>query len=379
MKTRPRFRRLLAGAATLLILGLSVAFAAPPGGGGGGSTSQGKILFQTLDGTYSMNSDGSGKQFVSGVRTDPSAVPPYGRVSARTYNGSRWHLLVEELPDQPIRIIDGSTGEEGPSIPAKELFAYRWIGAGFEAMQLTDLSRDGLYYQGGVAWSNDGQDSFVSIRMTGYDLDEQGRYIVTDSRPQYVLRISISGAEMEVCADAGVDPMVRASDSDTEIVASDLNATIHNYTRIFSSHSWSPDGQFLTITEQQDPIAPGCELNVWHAATRTKVVGRLYYSPDDSFPHQWSSDGGKIVLGDNNSITVINSDGSGAPTILRPYSTRSGSYYHPYWSPDGRWVVYRHFAATRSIRKYPLAGGKEVNLTKDLNGIQQWPLGWTAN
>lgn len=354
-----------------------VCLAGRPGGGGGDVS---RIQYMAGGMTYSMNADGSGKQLEATVALD-------GRLSARKYSGSRWQLSVEATDDR-FEIYDdlNNNGQYDPetevshSFSGIEVIASRWTGSAWEAVQVTDLSKEGLrnaqYIDSrNVAWSNDGLDSFLSVRLTDCSLDADGRYLYSTSRPQYIARINISGAELDAWALGGLDPLITSSSPEFEIAAADASATIDNYTQVFASHSWSPDGSQLVIGDDGTSVNPGTILSVWDVATGNSQF--ILHAIDDFAGHSWAPDGSRILVHDGSDIQLINPDGSGLTTLLD--GGRTAYYSHSFWSPDCKWIVYRKLTATRSICKIPVAGGKEVNLTKDLNGVQQWPLGWTPN
>ncbi len=356
-----------------------------PPSGGGGSTTAGKIHYVAGNSTYSMNADGSGKQVASPMLTSRPLEAP---LSARKYSGSRWQLIVQPSADTFVAYTDLNgngqydlESETLTSLPGQEVFAWRWIDGDWQVLQVTDTSRDGFrhfHYTSAdvnVAWSNDGDDSFLSVRLTGCDLDADNRYVLTSSRPQYIARIRVSGADLDVSAGLGMHPLVRVADSRFEIVAEDPIATVQNFSETFVSHSWSPDGSRLVIGNSGTNLNPGATLYVWNVATGESQF--LVHAGDDvGVHHAWSPNGSKIVVGDGGTILLVNSDGTGLTTLR---SSSGTAYSYPCWSPDSKWIAYRKLNSTKSIAKIPASGGKEIILTKDLNGIQQWTLGWSKD
>jgi hypothetical protein len=299
-----------------------------------------------------MNADGTAKQAVSPVLDGP--------LSAKTYGGSHWHLIAAES-GETFTAFDTSTETE-ITINGIELYAHRWIGGAWQVVRITDFSRSGLRMWGGsAAWSNDGADSFVSKDMTGFVLDDEGRYIYDPAGiyPKYIVRIAVSGDDLA----AGTFQPIGANDPEFEIAVDGPIATPSDWDAICGAHSWSPDGTQLTVSNVSTGVGG---IHVWDLASASSQF--LYAGGT----HTWSPNGAKILLHDGGDIRTINPDGSSL-TTLRAWTNRNWGYWDSRWSPDGTWIVYlSRTQAKQYISRIPTAGGTEVQIVNHGGGLRGW-------
>jgi hypothetical protein len=184
------------------------------------------------------------------------------------------------------------------------------------------VSRAGLLVYG----STEGEQK-VSIS----EADRTGREMGTIDADATLDDITMSHDGL-LLAMARSDPDQRGSD----IWTYDLRRKL--FTRVtFTSEAddpcFSPDARFLAFSEGGD---------VWKV--RTSGIGapeKIYTSPADDLPIDWSHDGKTIaILSINNDtvedVMVLPADGGDAVPILRtPFREM-----HPQFSPDDRWLMY---------------------------------------
>lgn len=363
---------------------LAVSHGAPPGGGGS-TTPAGTIYYGAAGNIWKMKPDGSSKQIVSPLLTSESAWAQSAS-SAKSYGGSRWHLILEEVQSQTItvRYDDGDI-----AVPCRELFACRWTGNSWQKLQITDFNRDGLRdasYSSGetpMAWSNDGSDSFLSVRQFGWEVAADGAIIYSAVRPRYIIRINLSGAELTAYAGGNSDLHLPLRANDPRCTVAAMQSADRTSDATFTAHAWSPDGLSLVYSETPDPASVYYTTNLYRfnldsgdplVDTATDVL--LYAAGDQFYTRaSWSPDGTRIAVHDGWDVYLVTPQGTGRTAFL---SSAQAYHSHVYWSPDSKWLVYRKLTSTRQICRKPVAGGKEVVLTKDLGGAAQWTLGWTA-
>lgn len=211
----------------------------------------GKIHYVADGFIYSMNSDGSSKQQISPALSNWPTLAP---ISSKTYSASRWTLLIEQTNDV-FYAYHPDTGAV-TSFYGTEVFAYRWINNAWQVVRVTDLTKDGMRPLSDstadvtLTWSNDGQDAFLSVRLTSFELTPEGWYIVDyNNYPQSIARIHLTGSELDQLALSGADAMIDGADPRFEVVATEP-ATSSSKGHIFTAHSWSPDGTKLSIYEE---------------------------------------------------------------------------------------------------------------------------------
>jgi serine/threonine-protein kinase len=136
---------------------------------------------------------------------------------------------------------------------------------------------------------------------------------------------------------------------------------------------WSPDGQYLTFTSDQD----GRENPYRKRADGSGEAERLAEISHDFWATSWSPDG-KWILGEVQAETfdlwAVPADGSGEPEV---FLATAFFERFPAISPDGRWVAYMSDESGQSeiyVRPFPAAGGKwQVS-----DGGGSWPA-WSRN
>jgi TolB protein len=116
--------------------------------------------------------------------------------------------------------------------------------------------------------------------------------------------------------------------------------------------AWSPDGERIVFATDRDG---NWELYVMDA--EGAGLRRLTNTPEDESSPAWSPDGEKIayvtdVIRDNETIGVMNADGSGRKQLAY------GNW--PSWSPDGKRIVYTVYSGDGEGRLFVMdAGGSE--------------------
>ena len=120
---------------------------------------------------------------------------------------------------------------------------------------------------------------------------------------------------------------------------------------------WSPDGQYLTFTSDQD----GRENPYRKSADGSGEAERLAEIDHDFWATSWSPDG-KWILGEVQAETfdlwAVPADGSGEPEV---FLATAFFERFPAISPNGRWVAYMSDESGQSeiyVRPFPAAGGK---------------------
>ena len=223
---------------------------------------------------------------------------------------------------------------------------------------------------GSSAWSNDGNDSFVSREVTGFTLDTDGRYIVDFDPvavyPKYIVRIAVSGDDLA----AGLAQPIGPDDPEFEIVVEGPVATPGDWDDVCSPHCWNPAGTQLAIGNLTSGSGG---VYVWDVASATS--GLLHADAVAPWsvkgPHSWSPDGSKILLQENGNIMTINPDGTNLKTLLASSKTIL-RYENAKWSPNGNWIVYHvQKINAAAIGRIPAAGGSVVEIRK--SGV---PAGW---
>ena len=339
--------------------------AKPPGGGGGGPPpAAGKIYFNYGSQPYSMNGSGGSKTPLTAAAA-PGTVPSRLRYSG----GRRWSLFVAQTGtyDRYIR-PDGSVG--ATNVPHYDLFASRPSGSGTEVHQITDLYgavliRDPLESKDGfVAWSNDGEDSFVSCSCIHLAdnfriADDGATEVVFDGVEAAIVALPVSGAELDSAAATGTWTPIDPQD-DWEIVVSSPSLYENNF-----NHSWSPDGSMVAYVLASPDGYAGEDVYVTDLATG--ATQRLFDAGGIApwvNSLRWQPDGEHIVFCYQGDVWLA--DTFGAATRIATASSNAR------WSPDGNHLIVQTSARKGSryeyqLLRYDMATGASFNLTADLD------------
>jgi len=313
----------------------------------GGGTGGGKIYFSSAGLSYTMNSDGSGK--------NPLPANVGGEPSRALHGGHRWFLQSREI-----------VGEFYPGGTLRhELFAVRGDGDEAFTKQLTDqpdLERVGGL--GNTRWANDatlgtldGVISWIARRWdqtTGVVL-EGGIYaeeIVFDA----------SGNVMGLAAEP-VAPLIPAPLVNTGNPAGP-EADIRD-------HDWAPNGLEIVFGHYSKS-----ELRIVNLSGVSRL---LLLDPTGSLTQPvWSPDNKKIAFASSGGIESINIDGTKRKKLQS--NTPWTSIYLPIWSPTGTHLVYQFldrrggFPYIADVYRTIATGGSAANLTSDIGNA--FVFGW---
>ncbi len=281
--------------------------------------------------------------------------------SQRVYDGSRWWLTIRRFGQGRIDLISG--------LPWTELYAFRPVvqadgSPGVQWVQLTDLYPDVLPigHPSFTRWSNDADDSFVSF--IGIDQSDGS---------ESLYRINLSFDLIEEAADAGYwtplqlgDPVLEQAISGTPVA------------RLGTAGDWSPDGTQAAMFDIHG-------LRVWPVG-----ASEPHWLSTTALYGSWSPDGLEIACTDqdedrNPQLLTVAPNGVFQRILLSGVAYRE-FYAMPCWSPDSEHLVFRYGkwgtgAGTRDyIYRIPAAGGRVVNLTKDLDPDRtKTLLGWVPD
>jgi hypothetical protein len=349
--------------AAVLFTGMAPA-GKPGGGGGGGSQPTGQIYYSDDSNStvnqaiYMMNDDGSGKT---------QALPKllWGDPSSKVYNGSRWW----------ITISDPATGAY-----TGELYAYRYDGAALQTVQLTNVVPDGLFLRGPLSWSNDGNDSFLTV----------GANTNLGPATQMIVRLPITGDEI--------------ASLQAPLMAWDLQLVVETSDRSHRLAGWgfSPNADILAyMLDNYDIDDTGYASYV----DSTILIRVLPTNPGDSpvdvpiyTGRAWAA-GGKVLWSPNGSriafqsldnwgqlVATIAPDGSGyTETDWHLTGVTTQALRATAWSPDSKELLILFDKTTKpwsgvissNIYRAPATGGKPTLLTGDLpDGAERYPVAW---
>jgi hypothetical protein len=304
--------------------------AAPPAGG----VPAGKIFYtwdtaltqngHTSLGFWSMNADGSGKQFLA---YQPHLYD-YAQLSHLVHQGHRWFLEFRLSP------IPGN---------GVAVFAVRDDGDPNYSVLLADPS--GLSFQH-FRWAKD--DSFISIAAMPMITNPNGSHSYD---PDALYRIY--AAEITFDSNTGLPALTTLP----EIVAEGEEpgtADIHN-------HDWSSDGDEVVYEVSDNPGPP----NVKIADT---VSGMTRLLAADGYTPVWSPDGTRIAYKlQNDGIYVSNPEGAARLKITNNSLDMTAG-----WSLDSKHVLFNRMIiknnAQSDVLRVPATGGTVVNLTNDIDG-----------
>lgn len=330
----------------------------------------GKIFYANF-GHWQMNGDGSGKTALFTLPSDASTpVPSFGSYGNDHH---RW-WLVGRPSDTDTNAIDVYATTNGQS----------WIrltASGFTVD--ADGIETHLRVVGEPSWSNDGQDSFCSIRAIHYAYHPLTGVVLENHRTIYRLNISASGLEAGVVnapvhdGDPRLTPIISATYVSGVVSGDPL-----------MQHHWSADNTRLTFVSYHSTNSPYPDLYVANVSdvsggpvNADSLVPIFYHTPNTygvGGP-RWSPQGSteRIAFDCGGYLFTVPPDGS----VPNPASLTVGS--KPFWSPDGNFIAYRNYTFNKNrttfydIARIPSAGGTIVNLTADLDrttnkGVDGW-------
>jgi hypothetical protein len=332
--------------ARLLILGLAVLVAAPSqaakpgGGGGGGGTPEGTIYYigpwdPTQAGTAimtTMDPDGSNKTMLGGKM--------FGNPSTVLYNNHRWLIYTYVITGQYYP--DGIT-KRSEIFALRDDFDPNLNNNANTVVQLTD----DITLQPRVGSSTDwvpggAQISFKARRWSSTD---PGATVVEGGIYTASLVFgpdgNILGLAEQPTTPAIPFPLVVATPGDPWPELAD--------------YCWDPTGT--------EVVYAGYGNNDLWVASLLNVHTRIFIG--GAYVPQWSPGGGKIVFS-HGGLATINPDGSSFKLIIR--NTRTWSFFHAHWSPDGNYIAYTGQESDGStvnmdVFRATATGGSQVNLT----------------
>ena len=198
------------------------------------------------------------------------------------------------------------------TIEQRELFAYRTGPGGVvQKVQITDLFPDIQVNFSNYShqWSNDGADSFVSLK----GIDARGYFQTgnTADLRRVILRIRIRGTGINAAADSGDNPLLGLDDPELEEVVS--TPDIWESTLI---HAWSPDGNRVAFLQRNLDSYPDLFIKDLTAGS----TGLLWDNGASEFipVFHWSPAGGKFVLSQGSVWTIDAATGAPLQTLLQP-------------------------------------------------------------
>jgi TolB protein len=99
--------------------------------------------------------------------------------------------------------------------------------------------------------------------------------------------------------------------------------------------AWSPDGKTIAFTSSTTGSSNDFTMDLHTIKVDGSNIHRLTYGDAYTFHEDptWSPDGSQIALESNNTIAVMNADGSNLHTIYSYFSRE------PAWSPDGKYIA----------------------------------------
>jgi len=317
---------------TLCLAGTSAA------GKGGGGTGGGTIYFTYQGGTWSMNSDGSGK---AALPTGVASFPSHD-----LHGGHRWFLAVRE-----------STGTYPSGTARREIFAVR--DDGVVSLQLTDQAD--LECDDTAAWvPGDEEISWNARRWDSGAVAEGGIYTAT---VQFDSQGEVTGLAAEPLSPTIPLDLVTWTDS-AHYFTGDLAPDLRSY-------DWSPDGSEIVYDR--------------FSADELRIADpngdQLLRSGFGRRP-QWSPDGSRIAFNGSGTngrggIHTISPSGGGETVIVNSgakYTVSSAT-----WSPTGSHIIYVYapqaFPRPLDIYRAGASGGGPTNLTPDI-GSAGPVLGW---
>lgn len=117
------------------------------------------------------------------------------------------------------------------------------------------------------------------------------------------------------------------------IFGEDIRRITYNVSMDGDEADWSPDGSKIVSPCSTDSGSEICVMDLNNNQV-IQITNTAFYK---RYPI-WSPDGTKIAFSGNNSIHIMNSDGTGLTTLV----TSDGSYFESDWSPDGTRIAFRY-------------------------------------
>jgi len=314
----------------------------------------GKIVFAS-QGFWQMNGDGSGKTAVPFTSpSDASAAVP----SLGSYAGHRWWLCIRELAPNQTDLYATKDGSDWIQLTASSITPN---GDGTETH---------VRFFADPCWSNDGDDTFCSVKATYYIYNPA---TATGSNIHRIIyRVDISASDLEGMAPDDDDPLLSVGNPAVTPVISAAVPTGAGVEPLLDHH-WSAESTDITFVRNN--ASPGAAMdlyfaNVSHGPVDAADASLIYHNPSsfDVARPRWTPAGNTlgheyIVFDCGNSIYTVSPDGS----QLAPLTTGWGAF----WSPDGQYLAYRVPVYLKGrtrlydIARFPLLGGSVVTLISD--------------
>jgi Tol biopolymer transport system component len=141
----------------------------------------------------------------------------------------------------------------------------------------------------------------------------------------------------------------------------------------------SPDGQtvsFLSFAKDDLTAIFGIDMNGGDAWQMTPTLYGM------TFKHDWAPDGSRLVMSDNAedpnrtaNVLTIRPDGTGL-RYLTDYQTADQRALAGSYSPDGKWIVYRHESGALSELVFVRTNGKGTHVVLPLSTFRPRFIDW---
>jgi len=332
----------------------------------------GVLYFRRADQVWQMKGDGSEKApALPPAFTDPTSpdieLPAIGRPSSRLYNGCRWWLYPKAMPDPE------ATPEDHYHY---ELWAFcsNPTGQIVDHVQLTQLP-EGFSVPWGlneIQWSNDGEDSFCSVRV-GYTWPDWPVTDPPEPKPDprwYLWRfptnpLLFGSAIYPMTLDAG------------ELVIDENDHAPTGYPP--SKFAWHPSGNQIAYWDL--PAKKLCIKTLYPAVVKNDVplnlpnvlvdMTNLSWSPDKQWIifFAWTKNSKNEYL---NAWWTVHPDGSSL-TMLASTGSPSTLGASKKWSLNSEWVSYEADAGAKIFIIKPDKSAGPYDLTSDLKVTGRTP------